>query len=72
MRLKYHCDQESVYSVAKAAGVNSQTVFNFLKGETWGDVVVLFRLEHGLRQELWSHAHLSPKWDFEAESGPRD
>ena len=71
MELKLHCDERSVYAVAKGAEVNAQTIFNFLNGKTWGDVVVFFRLEHEIQQKIWSHDHLSPGWEFKIKRSRR-
>ena len=59
IRLKQQCDNSSIYQVATGANVNPQTVTNFLNGETWGDVVVIFRLERAGDGPLWNYDHLS-------------
>ena len=60
IRVEEKCRKETIYKVALDANVNAQTVANFLVGETWGDVVVIFRLERGMKEALWSHDHVSP------------
>lgn len=59
IRVEEKCKRETIYKVAKDANVNAQTVANFIDGETWGDVVVIFRLERGMKEALWSHGHVS-------------
>ena len=70
IRVEKKCDKETIYKVAQDANVNAQTVANFLNGETWGDVVVIFRLERGMKEALWSHDHLSPS--AQRKRQPRD
>lgn len=60
MKLEERREKESIYKMANDASVNPQTLANFIRGETWGDVVVIFRLERGIREALWSHDHLPP------------
>lgn len=60
MKIEEERAREPIYKVANNANVNPQTLDNFIRGKTWGDVVVLFRLERGLNAALWDHDHLSP------------
>lgn len=60
MKLDDRRMERSIYKVAKDANVNPQTLNNFIDGETWGDVAIIYRLERGLNEALWSHDHLSP------------
>lgn len=70
VRIEQKCKQESIYKVAQDANVNPQTVANFIQGDTWGDVVVIYRLERGLREALWTHGHV---WANLRQKGrPRD
>lgn len=70
-RLNRECGPEaelSIYEVAKKAKVNPQTVTNLLKGKTWGDVPVIFKLEAVLERRLWSHDHI-PRFDESRRRG---
>ena len=57
-RLKEQVDATSVRSVARAAGIDPQTVINILKGNTWCGVPTIFRLEQALQIHLWSRRHV--------------
>lgn len=59
--LSLECGPEgslSIYEVAKKAKVNPQTVANLMKGETWGDVPTIYKLEAVLERPLWTHYHI--------------
>ena len=45
MKLEERRNKESIYKMANDASVNPQTLANFIRGKSWGDVVVIFRLE---------------------------
>ena len=59
-KLEQRHKTESIYKMSNDSGVHPLTIANFIRGETWGDVVILFRLERGLKEALWSHDHLPP------------
>lgn len=50
--------EKSHRSVAAAAGIHTQTLINFLTGQTWGDAVTIYRLERSLKTHLWSRRHV--------------
>ena len=54
----------SVKQLAKDAKVSMQTVYDFLNGDSWGTLTLIYSLERALEQSLWSRDHLSPKWDI--------
>ena len=60
MKLHERHKTESIYKMANDTHVSPQTITNYIRGETWGDVVAIFRLEQGLKEALWSHDHLPP------------
>ena len=70
LRIEQKCDEQTIYKVAKDANVNAQTVANFLHGRTWGDVVVIYRLERGLKEALWNHDHVQAA--LRQKGRPRD
>ena len=57
-RLKDACTGKSVRSVAKAADLDTQTVINILKGNTWCEVPTVYRLEKSLVTHLWPRRHV--------------
>ena len=58
-RLKVQVDATSIRSVARAAGIDPQTVINILTGDTWCGVPTIFRLEKALEINLWSRRHVT-------------
>ena len=60
MKLEERRESESIYKMANDANVHPLTLANFIRGKTWGDVVIIFRLERGIKEALWSHDHLPP------------
>ena len=54
----------TVKMIAKDAEVSMQTVYNFLNGDSWGTLTLIYSLERALQQSLWSRDHLSPQWDI--------
>ena len=54
----------TVKMIAEDADVSMQTVYNFLNGDRWGTLTLIYSLERALQQSLWSRDHLSPKWDI--------
>ena len=62
-RLRDHCKNQSRRSVARQAGIDTQTVINILNGDTWCDVPTIYRLESALQTHLWSRRHVeSSPW----------
>ncbi len=57
----------TVEKIADEAGVTIQTVYNFLNGNSWGTIRLLYGLERALGQQLWNQDHLSPRWDIELQ-----
>ena len=57
-------DNLSVKQLAEDADVSMQTVYDFLNGDSWGTLTLIYSLERALQQSLWSRDHLSPKWDI--------
>lgn len=57
-RLKEQVDATSNRAVARAAGIDPQTVINIIRGDTWSEVPTIYRLEKGLQISLWPKAHL--------------
>lgn len=53
----------TVAKIADQSGVALQTVYNFLNGESWGTIRLLYGLERALGETLWTKDHLSPRWD---------
>jgi hypothetical protein len=51
-RLKAQVDAKSNRGVARAAGIDPQTVINIIKGDTWCEVPTIFRLEKPPRKSL--------------------
>ena len=49
----------SMNAIAKQADVNPQTVANLLAGKTWGELPTIFQLETAIKQQLWTHDHLT-------------
>ena len=58
-RLKEQVDATSNRAVARAAGIDPQTVINIIKGDTWCEVPTIFRLEKGLQIGLWPNTHIT-------------
>ena len=58
MKLEERRKTESIYKMANDSNVHPLTIANFIRGQTWGDVVVIFRLERSIKEALWSHDHL--------------
>ena len=58
-RLKEQVDATSNRAVARAAGIDPQTVINIIKGDTWCEVPTIFRLEKGLQVSLWPNTHIT-------------
>ena len=54
----------TVKQLAEDAKVSMQTVYDFLNGDSWGTLTLIYSLERALQQPLWSKDHLSPKWDI--------
>ena len=62
LKLKQECKNAgnvSMHAIAKQADVNPQTVANLLSGKTWGELPTIFHLESAIRQQLWTHDHLT-------------
>ena len=57
-RLKDACENRSRRSVARQAGIDTQTVINILNGDTWCDVPTIYRLEKALQIHLWARRHV--------------
>ena len=57
-RLKAQVDATSNRAVARAAGIDHQTVINIIKGDTWCEVPTIYRLEKGLQISLWPRTHI--------------
>lgn len=55
----------TVEKIADEAGVTIQTVYNFLNGDSWGTIRLLYGLERALGQQLWTGEHLTSRWDAE-------
>ena len=60
-----------MHAIAKQADVNPQTVANLLSGKTWGELPTIFQLESAIKQQLWTHDHLTDSTG-ELPSGTRD
>lgn len=60
MKLEERRKTESIYKMANDANVHPLTLANFIRGKTWGDVIIIYRLERGIKEALWSHDHLPP------------
>jgi len=58
-RLKSQVDETSHRAVARAAGIDHQTVINIIRGNTWGEVPTIYRLEKGLQISLWPRTHIT-------------
>ena len=58
-RLKAQVDETSNRAVARAAGIDHQTVINIIRGNTWGEVPTIYRLEKGLQISLWPRTHIT-------------
>lgn len=58
-RLKEQVDVTSNRAVARAAGIDPQTVINIIKGDTWSEVPTIYRLEKGLQISLWPRTHVT-------------
>ena len=58
-RLKAQIDATSNRAVARAAGIDPQTVINIIKGDTWCEVPTIFHLEKGLQISLWPKTHIT-------------
>ena len=50
MKLEERRESESIYKMANNANVHPLTLANFIRGKTWGDVVIIFRLERGIKR----------------------
>ena len=53
----------SVKQLAEDADVSMQTVYDFLNGDSWGTLTLIYSLERALEQSLWGKDHLHPRWD---------
>ena len=69
-RLKDACKNRSKRSVARDAGMDTQTVINIIKGATWCEVPTIYRLEKALQIRLWQRTHLTTSHRTRPE--PRD
>ena len=58
-RLKAQVDATSNRAVARAAGIDHQTVINIIRGNTWSEVPTIYRLEKGLQISLWPRTHIT-------------
>ena len=62
-RLRDLCDEHStrgvtVTEVAQRANLSTQTVFNLLQGNSWGDLPSIYRLEVALGAALWHNVDI--------------
>ena len=49
--------ERSLRSVAKACGMNHETLRGVLAGQVWPDMLTVARLEAGFAQSLWPALH---------------
>ena len=64
-RLRKICDDEerkgvTIADIASAAKLSTATVYNILEGNSWGELLTIYRLEKALDKKLWHHEHLQP------------
>lgn len=52
-RLHYHMSGRTNREVAEAADIAETTLSKLLRGEAWGALPVIVRLEHALEADLW-------------------
>ena len=45
------------YKLARRVNIAPQTLYNLLKGETWGDFATIARLEMHFKRRLWGSEH---------------
>ena len=53
----------SVKKLAEEADVSMQTLYDFLNGDSWGTLTLIYSLECALEQPLWGKDHLHPRWE---------
>ncbi|WP_150307208.1 helix-turn-helix transcriptional regulator [Planctomonas psychrotolerans] len=56
LNLRAAIGDQSIRSVATAAGMNHVTVLNVLAGRVWPDLATIAKLERGLGRPLWPSA----------------
>lgn len=62
-RLRRICDDKerdgvTIADIASAAKLSTATVYNILEGNSWGELLTIYRLERALDERLWHHEHL--------------
>ena len=56
-RLKAAMDNRGLEEIEELSGVNKTSISRLLRGETWGTLPVIARLEQKLGEDLWGDEH---------------
>ncbi len=56
-RLKAAMDGKGLEKIEELSGVNKSSISRLLRGETWGTLPVIARLEKALDKDLWGDEH---------------
>ena len=56
-RLKHAMGNRSLEEIEQLSGVNKTSISRLLRGESWGTLPVIARLEQALGQDLWGNEH---------------
>ena len=56
-RLKHAMGDRGLEKIEKMSGVNKTSISRLLRGESWGTLPVIARLEQALGEDLWGDEH---------------